>query len=182
MKLLLSLILVAAAGLVALVGSCWTWVEPRLGPHRRTIENVFDGHVDPAAHGKYRFDCESYKCETFLTQLPRATRVDCVQRLNNSGACCLAYFGDQYLTEIHSFRQADGSYILQPKIPSCRNPNYDESARWTSQERQRFIPCYEHWGYCENPNYDKSARRGSARRQKFIPCETPPSGEPVRSS
>jgi hypothetical protein len=154
LKLLLRLILVAAAGLVALVWSCWTWVEVRLGPHRSTIENVFDGHVDPAAQGKYRFDCGRFKCETFLPQLPRATRVACT-RLNNSGACCLAYFGDQYRSEIHTFRQADGSYIIQPTIPYCRNPNFDKSARLGSALRQRFIPCYEHWGIEAPPGVAK---------------------------
>ena len=156
MKLLLRLILVATAGLVTLVGSCWTWAELRLGPHRSAIENAFDGRVDPAAHGKYRFDCGSFKCETFLPQLPRATRVNC-EPLNNSGACCLAYFGDQYRSEIHSFRQADGSYTLEPRIPFCRNPNYDKSAHRGSEQRQKFIPCFERLGVEAPP----SAKRTS---------------------
>lgn len=147
MKILILILAVGPIGLLVLGWLIWEWGDPWLWPHRRAIFDAFDGHVDPSAGGGYRFECgSSWNCEDVLPQLPPASDVTCVQRMVSSGACCIAEFGGLYQSEIHIYRQADGTFTIKPVLPYCRNPDYDPSADRMSSKWQGFVPCFEHWG------------------------------------
>ena len=150
MKFVLPLALVGVVILFAWL--VLDWGLPQLWPHRWAIVRAFDGNVDHSGGGNYRFDCGWAGCAEIMQELPAATWANCSHRLVRAGAlvrpgaCCIAEFGSLYQSEVHVFREADGTYTLQATVPYCRNANYDPSASRGSVSRQRFVPCFEHWG------------------------------------
>ena len=86
-----------------------------------------------------------------MAQLPAASRVGCAQRMVPDGACCFAEFGDLYSSEIHIYRQKDGTYLIKATVPACKNPEHDPSADPGSPGQLEFVPCPQRWGVEAHP-------------------------------
>ena len=134
-KLLLLIIVIGAAGLVAvgwLVGS-----EPWLWPHRWALTAAFDGQINPSQDAEYRFVCAGFECQDLLPRLPSVSSVRCAQRMfeddlrrygfdvhiQGSGACCLVTFEQLGTTEVHIYWTGSRYEILltEPRMREIAN-------------------------------------------------------------